>query len=183
LQQFLQLYRASMDRLNASDYYYFSPGYFEALCRDLAQQTKLFLVRHHERVVAAALYLVHGDRLHYHLGGSDWQYRDWAANNLLHHAAASWARAAGLRWLHLGGGRSPAPDDSLLRFKASLSADRRQFYTGRRVHWPEAYQALCEAWKRQAGGATVPDYFLLYRQALPTKVDRPIRMKSTVGEP
>ena len=160
------LYASTMDRLGSTAYYYFSPAYFASWGQQLAQHTKLLVVRQGDQWAAAGLYLLYGDRIHYHLGASDGRYRDSAANNLLHHAVARWGQAAGYRWLHLGGGRTPDPGDSLLRFKASFSNARLDFYVGRRVHDPSTYADLCAAWTRQVSAQRRPNYFLLYRLAV-----------------
>jgi len=160
---FKELYAATMGRVSARRSYYFSDSYYDHLCADLGGQVKLFTVRDKERTVAAALFLSYGDRIHYHLGGSDADAREARPNNLLFHAVARWGQERGFRWLHLGGGRGPGQDDELFRFKASLSRLRRSFYIGKRVHNRDAYDALCSQWMRQRGISEPPRFFLLYR--------------------
>jgi hypothetical protein len=160
---FRRLYRKNMDHVGARQYYYFSDLYFDYLYNTLEQWSKLFIVRDKERVVAAALFFVHGDRIHYHLGGSDLDARQTRPNNLLFHTVATWGRERNLRWLHLGGGRTPESDDSLFRFKTSISRLRLPFYTGKRVHNRTVYEMLCTEWMRRKGVSIRPAYFLLYR--------------------
>ena len=163
LSEFRRLYAETMDRVGARSYYYFSDAYFTYLCTDLSEQVKLFMVRDQDRAVAATLFLLHGDRIHYHLSGSQVKSRGSQPNNLLLHAVALWGQKQGFRWLHLGGGRGPEQDDDLFRFKASLSRLRLAFYVGKRVHNPGVYETLCSQWMRQKGLSQPPPYFLLYR--------------------
>ncbi len=163
---FQAIYEQTMRRAGAAPSYFFSGDYYSRLAAGLGDRLRLFVVRHHEAVAAAALILVSDEGIDYHLSGSSERFRDAGPNNLLLHAAAEWALARGLRWFHLGGGRTSAPDDALLRFKSSLSAHRRSFQVGRRIHDIAAYEHLCQDWLRQSNAPKAPPYFLLYRLPL-----------------
>jgi len=160
---FKAMYQEAMDRIGADRYYYFSDAYFRQLLDGLGDGVRLFVVRSGDDIAAAALFLVHGDRIGYHLAGSAPVYRGAAPSNLLLHTVADWGRSLGHRWLHLGGGTTASPDDALFRFKASVSKLRLPFRVGKRVHNQEAYDALCTQWMRERGLAQRPPYFLLYR--------------------
>jgi hypothetical protein len=160
--EFRRLYRGAMAHAGARRYYDFSEPYFDSLSAGLGPGLKLFAVWDQGRMVAASLLLVHGEYVHYHLAASDPTCRNTAPNNLLVHAAALWGREQGLSWLHLGGGRTSDPQDSLYRFKASLSRERFPFFIGKRVHNRDVYEELCSTWRRRRG-VSPPPYFLLYR--------------------
>lgn len=160
---FRELYNSTMDRSEAGRYYYFSDAYFDQLCRGLGDTLKLFTVRDGEHLAAATMFLTHGDRIHAHLGGSEPVYQELRPNNLLVHTIASWGRERGYRWLHLGGGRTADPADSVFQFKASISRLRVPFNTGKRVHNQHVYRALCAQLTRQIGVEDHPGYFLRYR--------------------
>ncbi len=163
---FIDLYSRTMARCAATEYYSFGPAYFDALRHGLGDRLLLFGVQGGTTLSAAAIFMRYGDRLHYHLAGSDPNSPGYGDNNLLLHTAALWGQANGCRWLHLGGGRTPNPGDSLLHFKSSVSSERRVFYTGRRVHNQAAYDQLCGEWmaRHQDTVAYRPDYFLLWRK-------------------
>jgi len=163
LSAFKRLYDRTMERVQARGYYYFSDHYFDYLRDALSEKVKTFVVGDADRIVAATLFLTHRDRIHYHLAGSDAAYMKFAPNNLLLHTVALWGQREGFRWLHLGGGRTASADDSLFRFKASISRLRLPFYVGRRVHNQEVYDSLCAEWMRQKSLTKRPNYFLLYR--------------------
>lgn len=163
LSSFQQLYDDTMTHVKAGEYYNFSAPYFDCLCNALGERMKLFVVRHKDRIIAAALFLLYGERIHYHLAGSDADYKKFAPNNLLLHTVAQWGQERGFRHLHLGGGRTPEPGDRLFRFKSGISKLRVPFYTGQRLHNQNVYESLCDEWVRQSGAVRRPNYFLLYR--------------------
>lgn len=165
LDSFAAVYAETMDRVGAKNYYRFRAAYFDALAAELGEVARIVVVSRGEEIAASCVLLWRARKLHYHLSGS----RRWAAplgaTNLMLHEAACWGCSEGARVFHLGGGRTSAPDDSLLRFKQSVSQSRLVFRTGRRVHDPKVYEELCGAWLRQATGPR-PPYFLLYRVPL-----------------
>jgi hypothetical protein len=165
LEEFHALYAETMNRINAEARYSFGHEYFNALADQLGDSVRVVIVSGSEGVAAACALLARGRRLHYHLAGSRSWARSLGASNLMLHAAALWGSSHGMGVLHLGGGRSGAADDSLLRFKASIGRTRLTFHTGRRVYDEAAYTALCESWLRQAA-IPAPQHFLLYRVPL-----------------
>ncbi|MBA4067507.1 MAG: hypothetical protein C0501_28120 [Isosphaera sp.] len=160
---FRALYEPTMRRLGAAESYLFSDAYYQALAAGLGDRLKVFAALDGDRPVAAGLFLLGPTTVHYHLSGSDRDALRLAPNNLLLHTVAEWGAERGFGFLHLGGGRTPRPDDELFRFKAGLSRERFPFHLGRRVHDAGRYQRLCSAWLER-NGPDRPDYFLLYRR-------------------
>ncbi len=163
LATFEQLYGKTMSQNRAQTYYFFPENYFNNLFSLLNNQTKLFNVTYLDQVIASTIIFQYGNCLHYHLSGSDSQFRDRAPNNLLLHTVIEWGLKHGMRLFHLGGGRTSDPQDYLLRFKGSISSQRRHFYIGKRVHNPDSYQRLCSLWMKQKGIVDAPAYLLMYR--------------------
>ena len=157
------LYRQTMQRRNAAEYYCFSHEYFSFLYSRLDSWVKLFVVKRQSTVIAAALFLIHGKYMHYHLSASDPSFATLAPTNLLLHSAAIWGLQHGYRCLALGGGRTRNPDDSLLRFKSSVSRITAPFCFGTRVHDPIIYDRLCSDWMQSARRTVRPAHFMLYR--------------------
>jgi len=168
-----EIYANTMARVGADESYFFSPEYFAALSRFDA--VKLFTVVDGDSVAACGLFLSGPDVLHYHLSGSDARYRDSAATNLLLHGAALWAQERGAKQFHLGGGRTAAADDSLLKFKASVSRDRCAFRLATIVRNSDVYDTLCAGWMRERDISERPPYFLLYRLRQPGPACTPNR--------
>jgi CelD/BcsL family acetyltransferase involved in cellulose biosynthesis len=161
---FAALYAATMRRNAARSFYLFGADYFAALWSGLADRAHLFVARHGGRVVAGALVLAHGPFLHHHLSASAAEAQVLAPNNLLFHEIGAWGTAQGFRWFHLGGGRTSAPDDELLRFKARFSGVRLPFWIGRIVHDAARHARRREAWLARHPGraADAARYFQVY---------------------
>ena len=164
---FLPIYEKTMKYLGATDRYFFNTAYFAYLEKSLAGQIDLCLVEKGPDILAAALYLKGPEFYHYHLAGSLPEFRQYRPNNLLFHEAARRARQLGYTRLHLGGGRTTAPDDELLRFKASFNTRRAAWHIGETIHDPAAYEDVTRAWLKQAGLAERPSPLLLFYHADP----------------
>ncbi|OPX98271.1 MAG: FemAB family protein [Syntrophorhabdus sp. PtaU1.Bin002] len=163
IELFQRIYEGTMSYVGATSYYLFPKAFFCSVRDLVGDRTKLFIVLDKGKAVAAAMFFVFGDKMHYHLGGSDADLRGSRPNNLLFHAVATWANENGLAWLHLGGGRTSDPSDSLFAFKSSVSRDRLPFYVGKRIHNREIYDSLCAEWLSRNKVSERPNYFLLYR--------------------
>lgn len=165
LADFRRLYADTMHTAAAEDFYHFDAAYFAALADGLGPRCRLFLVRVGDLPVAGALVLFGGETAHYHLAGSSRAHQSLQPNNLLIDGIARAAQARGLKRLHLGGGRSPAGDDELLRLKARFSSERAEIYLGARVLDAEAHRRLTELWREQ-GGRAPEGYLQAYRLPL-----------------
>jgi hypothetical protein len=156
------LYRESMERLDAPDRLRFSPRYFAGL-KDLPG-TELAVVRSGGELVAGAVFMFGSRWAHYHLSA----YRPGAGNQLTScvlQAAVERAADRGLAGLHLGGGRTNRPDDSLLKFKLSLGGTLLDFFVALVIVNSPAFANLCEAWAAAVGHR--PQWLLGYRQPKP----------------
>jgi hypothetical protein len=144
---FESLYLETMRALGADPFYLFSATYFRALRALLRREGLLVLAELDGACVGVASFL-RGERwLHYHLAGSKPGPRVPGAANVLILAAAREGRRLGLERLHLGGGRTSAPDDSLLRFKRSMGSGDHAFRIARRVHDHGRYDAVRAQWR------------------------------------
>jgi hypothetical protein len=166
LDAFGPLYNDAMTRLGASSDYYFGDEYFALLGRELGSQVQLFSCWLDSQVVAAGVFLQCGDIVQYHLGAARSGYEHVGAMKLVIDTARRWANGAGMRILHLGGGRG-GQADSLFHFKAGFSHGLHRYSTWRWVVDEEANLALNERrqeWnERHAESFTSPDYFPRYR--------------------
>ncbi len=161
---FRRLYDATMDRLDAADAYRFGDAYYAALA-GLGERLALIAVRDGaQRPLAAALFLAGPVWAHYHLSGRDGDAGN-LAGHLLFPAAAQWAHRRGCTALHLGGGTSADPADTLLAYKRRIGRDDAAFAAGGVVCDPAAHRRLLAAWTARTG--TAPRWFQGYRQPLP----------------
>ena len=152
---FREIYELTMRALGSRSFYLFPESCYAGLT-GLGERLRLFLVEKDGTAIAAALFLVGGGTIHYHLGGSRLESRNLAPNNLLFHTVARWGQERGLRHLFLGGGRTNRPDDELLRFKRRFTPDTVAFHFGKRVWDAAAYASLSELWRQQAGRSPPP---------------------------
>jgi lipid II:glycine glycyltransferase (peptidoglycan interpeptide bridge formation enzyme) len=160
--RFRTLYRDTMKRRGARDYYDFDDSYFKTLCAGLGSDLRFAFAVHEGRDAAAAMILRSGERAHYHLGASDHALRSLCATNALLVALARRARDEGATVFHLGGGLSSG--DSLFEFKAGFSAGRGRFHVGRFIDDIDAYGQLVE--ERRERGPLDESYFPAYRAPL-----------------
>jgi len=142
LENFKELYKQTMDRDNASSYYYFNESFFETTMEGLKNNSLIFAADYEDRIVAAAIVIFGDGFAHFHFGASDRSYSNLRPNNLLMYEIAIWAQRQGKKMFHLGGGAAGS-DDSLFRFKKTFSkTNRLPFFIGRKVYNEAAYSAL-----------------------------------------
>jgi hypothetical protein len=161
--RFVDLYRATMVRRQATESYFFGDAYFADFRTLLGPAQALICVRIGATIVAAALLMRSADLVHYHLGGSDAGALPLRPNNLLLFAAleSEWSRGASA--FHLGGGFRDG--DELFRFKAGFSPERAEFHIGRAVHLPAEYERAVRAHEAD-GPIDDPTWFPAYRAPL-----------------
>jgi hypothetical protein len=165
--RFLEIYRETMNRVDATASYLFDDSYFERLMRVGGMRLLVCLLD--GEVICAALFCLSHGIAQYHLGGTASQYLNIAPMKLLIDQASAWARRGEGGIMHLGGGVS-SQDDSLFQFKAGFSERRHEFRTWRWVLNPGVYDELCNrrtVWAKERG-LDVPStrFFPAYRAPL-----------------
>lgn len=162
IEEFYKLYRETMDKLNASEYSYFSTEYLYNLVSSHCNNCALGAVFFEDKLVGAALCLYEGGALHYHLGCSSKDYLSLGTNIYLLHKVALWGREQGLHTFHLGGGH--VGRDSLFQFKHRFNLEGTlNFYIGKKVHRPEIYRKLIEKWENFYSIPADDRFFPVYR--------------------
>lgn len=156
-----RLYRLTMDRNQAADFYYFTDDYFERLLGHMRDQLVLFEAYHNGEVIAAAICLFGGGRIHIHLSGTDSNYLALSPAYSLRNAIVEWGIESDMDVVHHGGGRTDALDDSLYLYKRQFGSQTTTFYTGRRILDPRLYAALCSP---DAPPESESDFFPAYRR-------------------
>ena len=147
LPDFIRLYNATMDKLDATDFYYFKPEYYEKFVKTLPHSF-LGVVLYEGKVISAAIFMYEGNHGHYHLSGSDVTALKLSPNNyMLWHAALELKRR-GVKTFHLGGGTTSNEDDSLFCFKSRFSKQTCQFCLGKIVFNEQLYNAVSADWER-----------------------------------
>ena len=142
--EFISLYRVTMERVAASTFYSFSKEYFTDLRLSLGGHLHLCVVMApHGEVAAAGLFTAVDNLVQYHLGGTAGKYLSQAPSKLMFHFMRGWAKESGYPIFHIGGGVGGLPD-SLFRFKAGFSNQISDFYTYRFIVDKEKYEILVQ---------------------------------------
>lgn len=158
---FHDLYLRTMARRHALARYQFPLEHFVAFHETMRDHAFFVLAEHGGRLAAGGLFLHGGMDLYWHLSAADLALGHVRPVNAYLHDTIRWAVRAGKRRMLLGGGY--APDDGIFRFKAAFSRQRLPFRVYRRVHDPDAYRSLAEAWSAHHGRPPVSDFFPSYR--------------------
>jgi hypothetical protein len=142
LAEFAHIYHETMRRVQAAEKYFFPLSYFERLYDRL--DAHLFVCRHEGRMISGGLFIACRDILQCHLGGTLDDALPMAPAKLMIDEARLWGTARKFRILHLGGGVTADPEDSLLHFKMGFSEHTHEFAVWRWVLFPEIHQRLCK---------------------------------------
>ena len=143
---FENLYLATISRINADSYYYFNEEYFSDLSGFMAENGWLMGATLDGEWVGTAIFLKGKSALHYHLSATNPDYRIPGITNALLFKGMQLGIANGLNVLHLGGGNSSDPDDSLLRFAQKMGDTSNKFFIGKRIHNNTIYYQLRKSW-------------------------------------
>ena len=150
--QFVQLYNATMKRLEAEKFYFFDDNYYQSIIEKFRGKAFLGTVKKDGELICAALFMYSKDYGHYHLEGSNHEYAKLAANNLLLWKTACEFHRLGIKEFHLGGGYNSEPGNSLLKFKMSFSCNMKKFYIGKWIFNQEKYDELKQNWAKKNPG-------------------------------
>ncbi len=184
LDDFIELYYETMDRVRADDSYFFPKHYLSAWLAYPDPVAHLFVARHEGSPVSAAILTLCDGIAQYYLGGTANSFTRLGPNKLVIDALRCWAAEQGAHTLHLGGGVG-ASEDSLFHFKCGFSSARHRFAVWKWIVDQNRYDQLCRDrfpdvsandWQEHAGG-----YFPAYRAVdLQPVADSPDRAKSPV---
>lgn len=146
LDEFVELYNATMKRLKAEDFYFFDRKYYKTFVASFKNQAFLGTVRKDGQLICAALFMYSAEYGHYHLEGSNHAYSNFGANNYLLWKTALELKTLGIKEFHLGGGYDANPDNSLLKFKKAFNNHFKNFYIGKWMFNPVKYTELRDIW-------------------------------------
>ena len=164
IQEFMYIYNKTMDRDNASSFYYFPKSYYEYLKNNMSNETEYFYAYKDGNMIAASIFFYKNKSMHYHLSANLVEFRTFAPTNLILYVASNWGRDMGMSTLHLGGG--VGIEDSLFHFKKQFNKNGRVgFYIGRSIFMPDKYNYLLEERKNlEEGFEKDNQYFIQYRK-------------------
>jgi hypothetical protein len=162
LDTFVELYHSTMRRVGASSYYFFAEKEVVKLAAMLGDAMQLWVALEGDVVIGGALFLFSPSSgiVQYHLSAASEAGQARQPAKLILDEVRRFAKDAGFRRLHLGGGLG-AGADSLYRFKAGFSTDSHAYASWRVVIDEDVYRRLCE----MRGGRREPPegFFPAYR--------------------
>lgn len=167
LDEFLRVYTATMERRQASSYYFFSRSFFETLVRELRGHCAFFHVLHDARVVSSELVLLSQRHAYFFLGGTLADAFELRPNELLQHETFRCCRDLGKTALVLGGGYRGS--EGLLKYKKCFApSGELPFRVGMKIHDLALAGQLAEdrrRWEQARGAEWRPDpgFFPIYR--------------------
>ena len=142
---FKEIYYSTMDRNNATDYYYFDDEYFNNILKYYKENLILVEAIYEEKTIAAGLYFIYKDIIHIHLSGTLNEYLFLSPAYVLRYAVTLWGIENGYKLIHHGGGRSNSEEDSLYLFKKNFARTYDgDFYIGKKIWNKDIYNKLCE---------------------------------------
>ena len=161
---FRRIYNLTMDKDQASSYYYFDESFYDSIDEFLSDNYELFYAEYQGCIIAMSIMLFANTQMHYHLSGSLYEYRNLAPTSILLRDAAFWGCDRGFKTLHLGGGVGSGEDD-LLKFKEAFNRKSDyQFSIGKHVFDVQKYNELIEKYKETNSQLDLnSSYFPLYR--------------------
>jgi len=156
LDDFMEVYHATMKRRNAGSFYFFPEKFFKSLLDKLPGQCCFFHVTEGNKVVASELVLCSVNRGYSYLGGTLEEYFPRRPGDLLKVHILEWAHHKGLKELVIGGGYKP--HDGIFAFKQAFAPKGiRPFYCGKTVFDKHKYQLLTRT-KEQNHSEFFPAY-------------------------
>ncbi|PSB01889.1 GNAT family N-acetyltransferase [Merismopedia glauca] len=142
IDQFMEVYQQTMQRVSAKEFYYFDRHYFEALAK-LNDRIHLCLVELSGQLASACI-LFECDRIvQAHLGATKDEFLPQSPFNLLLDYVRYWAKERGNTFLHLGGGVG-SNKDGVYHFKSGFSRQKHNFWTLRMIIDEEKYNYLVD---------------------------------------
>lgn len=158
VEQFKSIYEETMQRVGATDYYFFSTEYYTQLIESKEFDARLLLAKQEDEIAAAAIFIHCSKFMQYHLAGTLTAYvKDTPMKLLLDHARLL-ANEMSLEYLHLGGGVGGSDEDSLFRFKSGFSKHFCRFHTWQLIVDEQKYAELT-----RSNGVKETTFFPAYR--------------------
>ena len=142
INEFVEIYTETMNRVGAKQSFYFDRDYFSGLL-DLGDKIHLCIVEWEGEITSAGLFTESCGIVQFHLSGTKNKFLKQAPSKLMLDYVRFWAKERGNKVFHLGGGVGAAKD-SLYEFKAGFSKRRHPFLTLRLIVDKEKYRYLVE---------------------------------------
>jgi len=161
--QFRKLYRATMERNDADEFYMFDNDYFETLKEKFTGNSFLAHATLNDQIISSSIFFNSRDYAHYHLSGSNSEFLSLNPNCFLIYRTIEHLKNLNMKILHLGGGTDQSPDNSLYRFKMRFSNNRYDFFVGEIVFNKPVYDDICADWAAKNPEKVINNQFKLLK--------------------
>lgn len=159
IDKFIELYEKTMNKNNATNFYYFSREYYQKLL--INKNVELYEVCIGGKVIASSFFMFNDEFAHYHLSANDYENRKYNANYFLLDQVFEVAKQKNKKYFILGGGTTSSCDDTLLKFKKKFSSLNKPFYISGKIYNHEVYDKYINIWEKMSNKNI--RYFLKYR--------------------
>jgi len=160
---FIPMYNQTMDKDDASDYYYFKNDFYNSILEDLKYNSLMFYAVFENKIISMSIILFSNQHMHYHLSTTDREYKSLAPTNLLLYEAACWGSENGYKTFHLGGGLG-SREDSLYQFKKGFNKNSNTYFCiGKKIFDREKYDELIKIRKQDQSFDENNLFFPVYR--------------------
>ena len=156
---FIDIYTQTMNKVGASNKYYFTKDYFYSFLNNNSFTTKLLLAKHEDNITAGAIFTVTNNIMQYHLAGTDSNFAKLTPMKLIIDEARLIGNNLNVKYLNLGGGVSGSDQDSLFKFKSGFSNINYKFKVWRYIVNENIYNDLV----KKSNTDLNSNFFPLYR--------------------
>ena len=163
--EFIELYKETMNRDNATDYYYFTNEFFNSIYTQMNNNATIYTAYSNNKAINSLIAIYSGENAHYHLSGSLTECMNLGANNLSLYEAAIDLCNKGYKKFHLGGGYG-GDNSPLLKFKKAFNKESEllSFYIGKKIFNKEKYNELLNIRKKEKDFNANSNFFPEYRE-------------------
>jgi len=159
IETFQKIYNETMQKNNASDFYYFDNEYYQNLINN--KDIELYQCVYDDKIVAMAFFMFGNDIAHYHLSANTELSYKLNSNYALLHYMFEIAKDRGIDYFLLGGGSTSNEDDPLFKFKKKFSKETKPFFISGKIYNQDVYNEYNKIWQEQSNEDI--KYFLKYR--------------------
>ncbi|WP_394907274.1 GNAT family N-acetyltransferase [uncultured Mesonia sp.] len=161
IENFVEIYHETMDRVKAAKSYYFDFEYFHNFLNNECFNSVLLMGFKEGEPAVGGIFTYTNTIMQYHLSGTKNIFMRDHPMKLIINEARLLGNDLNLNYLNLGGGVGGSDEDSLFRFKSGFSKDFHQFKVWNLIVNEEVYNSLVA--EKNLKPEDYPNFFPLYR--------------------
>lgn len=148
IQKFVCIYKNTMVRNSADDFYYFKDEYFEKFAKKLGKNTLFFFTSKNEKIISCELVLLSKKTGYSFLGGTDPKSFEFRPNDILKHKIINILKQNKYDYFCFGGGIKL--NDGVFNYKKKFAKNGSfDFYIGKKIHNKEIYDDVIKQWEKR----------------------------------